>query len=158
MNSGFQDAIQIRQLHKNEEIPWPLLLLADPSKEMVDDYLRNAEIFIAIHDTNILGAYTLYPITTDLLEIKNIAVDEKYQRMGLGKLLLDHASATAKSKSYKQICIGTANAGIWQIYLYQRQGFDITGLKKNFFIDNYPEPIYENGIQCKHMIVLTKKL
>jgi len=32
----------------------------------------------------------------------------------------------------------------------------IYGVRKNFFIDNYPHPIYDRGIQLKHMIMLKK--
>lgn len=34
----------------------------------------------------------------------------------------------------------------------------MTEIKKNFFVDKYKEPIFENGIKCKHMVVLAKTL
>lgn len=36
--------------------------------------------------------------------------------------------------------------------------FEIHTIKKNFFIDHYPKPIYENGIKLNHMIMLKKDL
>jgi len=73
-------------------------------------------------------------------------------------LKTDKANQIAKEKGFKKIIIGTGDAGIKQLYLYQKVGFEIYDIKHRFFIDNYPEPIYENGIQLKHMIMLKKDL
>ncbi|MBT8233378.1 MAG: hypothetical protein KJN84_12165 [Bacteroidia bacterium] len=35
---------------------------------------------------------------------------------------------------------------------------EIQGIEKDYFIDNYKQPIFENGIQCKHLIILVKRL
>jgi len=42
--------------------------------------------------------------------------------------------------------------------LYKKEGFEVFGVRKNYFVDNYPEPIYENGTQLKDMIMLKKEL
>ena len=36
---------------------------------------------------------------------------------------------------------------------YQKLGFNMTEIRRDYFTQNYPEPIWENGIQCKHMIM-----
>lgn len=148
----------IRELAKHEDIPYDLLLLADPSREIIESYLKNANIYIAQLQDKILGVYVLVPIDSKIIEIKNIAVDSNFHGQGLGKLLLQDASNNAIEKGFKSISIGTANSSIGQLYLYQQQGFEITNIKKNFFLENYKDPIYENGLQCKHMIILSKQL
>lgn len=45
-----------------------------------------------------------------------------------------------------------------QIRLYQKLGFKKHTTIKDFFIDNYPEPIYENGKQLIDMVVLKKDI
>ncbi|GMQ30855.1 hypothetical protein [Algoriphagus confluentis] len=45
-----------------------------------------------------------------------------------------------------------------QLALYQKTGYEIVGIEKDFFIQNYPEPIFENGIPCKHKIILEKTM
>ena len=150
--------ISIRQLGKNETIPWELLLDADPSMDAISKYLDSSEIYIALLNERVIAILVLYPQDEDTVEIKNIAVEERLQNKGIGRLLLDNAMQIALSKGVKKIIIGTSNASIAQLYLYQKSGFEITGIKHNFFLDNYPEPIFENGIQCKHMIMLTKQL
>lgn len=42
--------------------------------------------------------------------------------------------------------------------LYQQEGFDLKVLDRDYFVRNYPEPIWENGIQCRHRLILEKEL
>lgn len=95
----------------------------------------------------------MYPIDN-----KNIAVKETEQGNEIGSLLLKDATQRAKVKQYQTLLVGIANSGFKQLYLYQKEGFEIHNIKKNFFIDNYPNPIYENGILLNHMIMLRKLL
>jgi len=150
--------LNIRLIGNDEAIPYDLLLSADPSAQALMAYLPYSSIYLAYLQNELVAQYVLYPIDAHELEIKNIAVDEVYQGKGLGKLLLQDATQRAIDAGYKILSIGTSNASIGQLYLYQQQGFELSGIKMNFFIDNYTEPIFENGIQCKHMIILTKVL
>lgn len=148
----------IRPLKKDEKIPYKLLLLADPSKELIDQYLAVSTLYIAEEAGVVYGVYVLTPVDSNIAEIKNISVDESHQGKGIGSLLLRHAQDTAREKGYKTLIIGTGNSSIGQLYLYQKMGFEICGIKKDFFIINYKEPLWENHIQCKHMILLSKTL
>jgi len=152
------DNLIIKPLAKHEPIPYELLLSAYPSIEAIEIYLPNSTIYVSHIRNEVIAEYVLYPLSTDAIEIKNIAIHETYQGIGLGKLLLADATQRATDAGYKTLSIGTSNASIRQLHLYQKQGFELSGIKMNFFIDNYAEPIYENGIQCKHMIMLTKVL
>ncbi len=150
--------LRIRLLQKQEEIPYQLLLLADPSKKNIDTYILGADIYIAEKEEKIIACYVLKAVNSNTIEIKNIAVDPANQGKGIGKILLNNACETAKKNGFKNIIIGTGNSSIGQLYLYQKAGFSIINTVKDFFIDNYDEPIFENGIQCKDMIVLSKTL
>jgi ribosomal protein S18 acetylase RimI-like enzyme len=147
-----------RQLQVNEQIPYELLLLADPEKKMIDGYLNLSTIFIAEQNKKTKGVIVLFPLTKKKAEIKNIAVVPKLQGQGIGKYLIENIFTIAGKKGFTEICIGTANSSIRQLCLYQKLGFEIYKIKKDFFTNNYPEKIYENYIQVKHMIMLTKKL
>ena len=94
----------------------------------------------------------------DETEIKNIAVDAEYQNKGIGKALLKDATARAKEKGFNILSIGTGDAMMMQLKLYQKAGFEMDVIKKNFYLDNYPTPVYENGRRLKHMVMLKKKL
>jgi aminoglycoside 6'-N-acetyltransferase I len=148
----------VRQLYNHEEIPYDLLLLADETREAIKKYLGNSDIYIYEKHDKIIAVYVLQKVNNDTIEIKNIAVDPRYQGRGIGKLLLRDAATKAKEKGCNKIIIGTGDAATKQLNLYQKEGFEIFEIKKGFFLDNYPEPIYENGIQLKHMIMLKKKI
>lgn len=150
--------IKIRRINESEDYPYDLLFLADPYIEMLNVYLDKQYIYVGESGDSIIAVYALYPIDKDTIEIKNIAVDEQYHNQGIGKKMLTHAESIARQSGYKTIIIGTGNNGFGQLYLYQKQGFEMYDIKPNFFTDNYPEPIWENGIQCKHMVMLRKYL
>lgn len=148
----------IRPLRKDEKPPWDLLLLADPSREMIAVYLKDSFLFVAELATSVLGVIVLHPKSKDRLEIMNIAVSEKMQGQGIGSKLIKQGIEAAKHKGFKTVEIGTGNSSIGQLALYQKSGFRIIGIDHDFFIRNYPEPIYENGIQCRDLIRLSMEI
>lgn len=148
----------IKLIEKEKEIPYDLLLLADESVEAINKYIHQSDIFVLDRDNVTIAVYVLQKISVDTIEIKNIAVDTVFQGQGIGQELLKDAINRAKERGFKEIIIGTGDAGIKQLYLYQKVGFEIYDIKHRFFLDNYPEPIIENGIQLKHMIMLKKEL
>lgn len=148
----------IRKLNLNEEPPMDLLLLADPSKVLVEEYMKRGECLVAEHDAQIIGVYVLLPTRPETVELVNIALIEIQQGKGLGKKLVMSAIKVAKSKGYRTIEVGTGNSSIHQIALYQKCGFRIISVDIDFFIRNYSELIYENGIQCRDMIRFSQDL
>lgn len=148
----------IRLLTKEEPLPYDLLLLADETREAIDRYIHNSELYVLEQENEMIGVYALYPISAQEIEIKNIAIRTSCQGRGLGKLLLADAAFRAKAKGYNTLLIGTADAAPGPLYLYQKVGFKIYAIKENFFINNYPAPIYEEGVQLKDMVMLRKKL
>lgn len=146
--------LQIREKHLSEEMPWDLLLLADPSKEAIRKYLDNAEIYLAFLGDELVGVSVITK-ELDVAELKNIAIYEKHRGKGFGKQLVQHAVEQARSKEALRIEVGTGNSSRLQLALYQKCGFKITGVEKDFFVKNYKEKIFENGIQCVDMIRLS---
>lgn len=84
----------------------------------------------------------------------NIAGAGKHQGKGMGKQLVNHAVHYATSQGYKTNEVGTGNASIRQLALYQICGFRIIGADKHFFIQHYEEEVFENGIHRRDMIRL----
>ncbi|WP_339262161.1 GNAT family N-acetyltransferase [Solibacillus sp. FSL W7-1472] len=150
--------MEIKRLEKQENVPLELLLLADPSKIIVEDYVAKGECFIAENEEQTIGVYVLLPTRPQTVEIVNVAVAEDHQGKGIGKLLVSHAIRIAKTQGYKTIEIGTGNSSIGQLELYQKCGFRIVSVDHNYFIKHYSEEIYENGIQCIDMIRLSQDL
>ena len=148
----------IKKLPPTKEAPMELLLTADPSKEMVNRYLLKGDCYIAQNAEEIIGVYVLLPLSSDAIELVNIAVADREQGKGLGKKLVYHAIEMAKKHGYKTIEVGTGNSSLTQLALYQKCGFRMKEIDHDFFIRNYAEQIYEDGIQCRDMIRLSKNL
>lgn len=150
--------MQIRQLYDGEAAPMELLLVADPSEAIVEQYVERGDCFVVEIEQHIVGIYILLPTRPKTVELVNIAVATEQQGKGIGKQLVADAIKTAKKMGYKTIEIGTGNSSIWQLALYQKFGFRITGVDIDFFVRHYPEEIFENGIQCRDMIRLSQDI
>lgn len=83
----------------------------------------------------------------------SIAVSPEHQRKGIGSELLKHAVTTVRNLGALRLEVGTGTFG-YQLAYYQREGFRVFAIEKDFFLVNYKEPIYENGIQLKDMLRL----
>ena len=143
-----------------ENYPYDLLLLADETIEGINKYLFNSDVYVAKlsdSDTSI-GAFCLYPINVDTVEIMNIAISEQYQGTGIGSQLLAESFRIAEEQGYKEVIVGTADCGIKQIRFYEKNGFVKYDIKRNYFTDIYDTPIYENGVQMKDMVMLKKTI
>lgn len=147
-----------RLLKKSDDLPYHLLLLADETKEAINKYIHASDVYVAESDNEIIAVYALCRINNDEVEIKNIAVIPHLQNQGIGKKMLKDAELNAQKAGYRILSVATADGGILQLKFYQQYGFEIDEIRKNFITDNYLEPIIENGIRLKHMIVLRKKI
>ncbi|WP_342387388.1 GNAT family N-acetyltransferase [Salinicoccus bachuensis] len=150
--------MKIREIAPGEAPPMALLLLADPSKKAVASYLDTSECFIAETDDGIVGTYVAGGISDESAEIFNIAVAEEAQGQGIGRTMLLDAIERYEAKGYLWLHIGTGNSSIGQLALYQKCGFRIDGVIRDFFTANYEGKIIENGIWCRDMIRLVKAL
>lgn len=141
-----------------EAYPMDLLLEADPSEQLVKQYLEEGECYVAEQDEERVGVFVLLPTKPGTVELINIAVTEQHQGKGIGKLLVMDAIKKARQRGYDAIEVGTGNSSIGQLALYQKCGFRITGIDKDFFTNNYADEIVENGIACVDMIRLSQQL
>ena len=140
-----------------EQAPMNLLLIADPSVQQIKSYLKHGHCFQARLDGEVVGAFVLKPMTDQVMELMNIAVAEERQGQGIGALLLQQVIATAKGMGATELQLGTGSFG-YQLSFYQKAGFRVTGVDRDFFLKHYPEPIWEHGIQHKGMLRLSMEL
>lgn len=150
--------MKIRKMDHSEPPPMNLLLLADPSIEFIKGSVNRGETYFAEINGEAVGVYILLATRPGTCEIINIAVSEKYQGEGIGRKLLEHAIELAFQGGYKTLEIGTGNSSIGQLAFYQKCGFRITGVDRDFFVRHYKEDIIENGIHCRDMIRLSMDL
>lgn len=146
--------MNIRRLKEDETLPWDLLLVADPSRQIVESYVKTGLVYVGEEEGEVIGVYVLKETEKVVVEIMNVAVQESFQQKGLGKQLISHAIEEASKRGYAQVEIGTGNSSINQLRLYQQCGFRIVGVDFDYFSRSYDEPIYENGLLCRDMIRL----
>jgi ribosomal protein S18 acetylase RimI-like enzyme len=149
---------ELRPLHANEPLPYDLLLLADPNRKLVETYLKRGYCYLATYQHKCIGVVVFIHTRPETMEIVNVAVSAESQGRGVGRKLVLYAIERARALETKTLEIGTGNSSIQQLLLYQKCGFRIIGVDRDFFIRHYPEPIFENGIQCRDMIRMSMDL
>ena len=147
--------LDIREIDQNKKQFLPLLLLADEQEDMIDRYLDKGVLYV-LDDDGIKSECVVTDEGGGIIEIKNIATWPEYQGKGYGKTLIDYIVMKYKDK-YSILQVGTGDSSL-TIPFYERCGFTRSHSIKNFFIDNYNHPIFENGVQLVDMIVLQRKL
>ncbi|GMA60120.1 GNAT family N-acetyltransferase [Alicyclobacillus fastidiosus] len=150
------ETIVVRRLRESEPAPTELLLLADPSADMIDSYLPRCVVYVAEHlDAGVVGVCAVLPTRPGVVEIVNVAVDEAWQRQGVASGLLREVIALAKeTPAVGRLEIATGNSSFTQLRLYQRLGFRMTHIEQDYFVKHYPQPIYEDGLQCRDLVHL----
>lgn len=146
------------------EAPWPLLLLADPSREKVKRYLGGSTCFAARQSVPaglgpMIGVCVLQPLHDAMhtWELMNLAVSPAWQRKGIGSALLQRAIDELRALGVPQMEVGTGSFGD-QLLFYQRVGFRVTDIERDFFLENYTTALWERGVQHKDMLKLTLPL
>ena len=61
--------MDIRVLSKDEQTPMYLLLKADPSQSIVEDYLERDDCFVAEIHRNVIAVYVLLTTRPDIVEL-----------------------------------------------------------------------------------------
>lgn len=133
-----------------------LLLDADPSPEAIDESIKESTIFVARESGRIVGVVVLKSSPREC-EIKSISVNEEYRNKGIGGQLIAKALDFCRKLHAKNIIVGTGNSSLEQLRFYQKSGFRIFDVKAGHF-DKYPEAIFENGIQCRDLVLLKREL
>lgn len=136
-----------------QEAPINLLLEADPSVKKINSYLTRSRCMIANIQGETLGVYIVLQISPGVYELMNIAISPDHQQKGIGLKLLKHAIATVNKWGASRLEVGTGAFG-YQLAFYQREGFRVFAVERDFFLKNYEEPIYEASIQHKDMLRL----
>ena len=148
-------SIVIKKEKDNKEQYIDLLLDADPSKDMINSYLKDGELFVLTYKDDVACVAVVTKIDEDTIELKNIATKEKYRGQGYGKKMLKYLADNYKQK-YKKMIVGTSENNI---PFYVKQGFDkYEKTIKNFFIDNYKEEIIDGNTKCIDMYYYSKDL
>lgn len=122
---------------------------------MIDRYLTDGTMYV-LDDDGVKAECVVLDVGGGVLEIKNIATDSQFHGKGYGKALIEFV-AWKYTGAYSILQVGTGDSPS-TIPFYEKCGFTRSHVVKNFFVDNYDHPIYDDGVQLIDMIYLRKYL
>ena len=152
---GVTSCMKIREVNENKKQFISLLLLADEQESMVDRYLEKGTMYV-LEDNDVKAECVVTDEGNGILEIKNIAVDPKYHRIGYGKALIEFL-VSKYADEYSILQVGTGDSPL-TIPFYEKCGFIRSHRISNFFTNNYNHPIYEGGVQLIDMVYLQRHI
>ena len=138
-----------------------LLLLADESEPQVRSYDQRGDLYVLDDETGEpLGLVLVLPEGEGEVELKAVAVTPERHGQGIGKRLLALVLADLRARGVRRAIVGTGNAGIGQLAFYQKAGFRLWRIERDFFSPErgYPVGIEENGIPLWDMVWMDQEL
>lgn len=107
-------------------LPWSESAL---EQELEND---NAHFLAAEFDNKVVGYIGVIEICGEA-DITNVAVDPKYRRLGIGKMLLESAEKGAISRNCESITLEVRVSNEAAISLYEKSAYEKVGTRKNFY-------------------------
>lgn len=98
-------------------------VLSNPKKEIID---KDGEIFYALYIGKVVGTCAVKKVAPRTYEILKMAVTEKFQAKGIGRMLMNKAVDFAKSKKAQTLKLDTSRKLEGAMKLYESRGFKIS--------------------------------
>jgi ribosomal protein S18 acetylase RimI-like enzyme len=139
----------------------PLFHLADDSVEQLLAYYQTGTLFALDTRTGErIGIVLALDEPDGSVELKAVAVDESLQGNGVGTRMLLAVLDELRAGGVRRVVVGTSSSGIGQLAYYQKAGFRLARIERDFFsLDRgYPEGILENGIPLRDMVWMDQEL
>ncbi len=92
-----------------------------------------------LEDENKIVGYGGVFIMYENSEITTIGIDSTYQRKGYGQYLLNYMMDVARSKQCEIMSLEVRVSNDKAISLYTKLGFEIVGIRKNYYEDNHED-------------------
>ena len=131
-----------------------LLRDADEGEEriraMVSDQAHTT--YVVSEGESIIGAVTMAWEKNES-EILYIAVVPEMRGRGYGKAIMARLLEEARQRNVRAVLVGTASTSLENIAFYQKCGFRMDHVRKDYFRYIQP-PIVEHGILMRDMLVL----
>jgi ribosomal protein S18 acetylase RimI-like enzyme len=138
------------------ELHLPLLLLAD-EPEPLRGYLQDGNLYVLrtgegdpVGVTHVMT----YDADPETVELKAVAIAQTRHNQGFGRRMLAMVLDDLRSRGTRRVVVGTSNAGIGEIAFYQKAGFRLWRIERDYFT---PEKGYDpndrhNGLPHRDMV------
>jgi len=146
---------------KQRDTYLPLFRLAEDSEPQLCSYYQAGELY-AYHDGagRTLGIVLVLPGAIAEAELKTVAIDVEMQGQGIGQQMVKAVLAELCRAGVRRVIVGTGSCGIGQLAFYQRLGFRLWLIERDFFTADrgYPSGITENRIPLRDMVWMDLEL
>jgi ribosomal protein S18 acetylase RimI-like enzyme len=125
-------------------------------------YLQNGTLYGVVDA--VTGAPRAAVLVIDVpdgaAELRTVAVSEAEQGTGLGSWLVEEVCARIRARGVDRVIVGTASSGVRQLAFYQRLGFRLTHVERDYFTPDkgYPDGLSENGIPTRDVVWIDQDL
>src|SRR5215217_173201 len=138
------------------ELHLALLLLADEPQPL-RGYLQSGNLYVLrAGDGSPVGATHVMPYDADseTFELKAVAIVQTRHNQGFGRRMLAMVLDDLRARGAQRVVVGTSNAGIGEIAFYQKAGFRLWRIERDYFT---PEKGYDpndrhNGLPHRDMV------
>ncbi|KAB8143895.1 GNAT family N-acetyltransferase [Chloroflexia bacterium SDU3-3] len=136
----------------------PLLMLAEPSEWALRWGLAHlSDAVYAAEDAGALVGAVSVQWRSDPCEIEELGVAPERQGQGIGRAMVAWVAGEARRRGKTAILVGTPNSSIGNLAFYQRIGFRMDHIRRDYF-RYYNPPRVENGIPMRDMVMFRQEL
>jgi ribosomal protein S18 acetylase RimI-like enzyme len=138
-----------------------LLDLADSSPTQVASYYQTGDLYALQEPTGETWGVTLVVSRgREAAELKAVAVVPELHGMGLGQRMIALVLAEMRAAGIRRVVVGTASSSIGPIAFYQKAGFRLWTIERDFFSEQrgYPAGLTEDGIAIRDMVWMDQSL
>ncbi len=138
----------------------PLLELADEPGPL-RGYVQDGTLYGVEDDDGEPGAAVLVIDLSDRrAELRAVAVAEPLQGHGTGTRVVADVLDRLRAAGTRRVVVGTASSGVRQLGFYQRLGFRLTHVERDFFDEQrgYPPDLVADGIPVRDMVWMDRTL
>lgn len=101
----------------------------------------NKHYFVAVKNNSVIG-YGGYAHILDEAHIMNIAVEGAYRKKGVSSSILTHLLQDARKRNIRAVTLEVREGNDAAISLYQKFGFKLEGVRKNYYEGKHNALIY----------------
>ena len=114
-------------------------LMLERSVESIIENIRN--FLVAVDTDHVIGCCALAFFTTELAEIRSVAIDDRYQKQGVGRLLVKAAEELLRQDGVRYSFVLTRSEPF-----FSKIGYTIVDKEK------FPQKIWRDCMQCNKLM------
>ena len=107
-----------------------VLSLSNPKEQIID---KGGFIYYARLNNEIVGTASLIKKADGIYELGKMAVTEKAQGHGIGKILLEHCIDVSRQQGFQKLILYSNTILANAIHLYRKYGFVETALERGLY-------------------------